>query len=49
MPAWQRAFWNSNVLDNFYVTHFVLACALLLVAILALLRSPVALLLQRLS
>lgn len=45
LPAWQREFWNSNLLDHFYITQFLLACALLLLAMVSLLRQPIALLL----
>jgi hypothetical protein len=42
LPLWQRVWWNTNVLDDYYVTHFVLACALLVIAILCFLKRPLA-------
>src|SRR5205823_9269538 len=39
LPAFQREFWNSNLLDNYYITHFLLASALLLLATVSLDRK----------
>ena len=45
LPLWQRVWWNTNVLDDYYVQHFVLACLFLSIATLCLIRRPIALLL----
>ena len=45
LPRWERAWWNTNVLDDWVGVEFALSILLLLIAILTLLRRPVALLL----
>ena len=39
IPLWQTDYWNTNILDDYYLTHFVLACIFLPIAVLCLLRS----------
>jgi hypothetical protein len=45
LPLWQRVWWNTNVLDDYYFTHFICACFLLAIAVFCLLRRPIAMLL----